>query len=82
MEILATESDWCHLMVGAKMPPTRFINGGNDPATAIAKIAEYREAYPWVDIQVVPDAGQLLIYQHYKKLILQLAQAAKLAEAA
>ncbi len=76
MELLQTEADWSHLMVRAKAVPTSFINGGDDPAMDIATIAEYRETYPWIEIEVIPDAGQLLIYQHYETVIPKLADAA------
>jgi len=47
-EILATEADWTGLMKGCARTRTWFVNGGQDPATDIATIAEYREAYPWM----------------------------------
>ncbi len=64
-EILATEADWSDLMMACAQTKMWFVNGGQDPATDIATIAEYREAYPWIDIEVIPDGGQLLIFQHY-----------------
>ncbi len=76
-EILATEADWTGLMKGCAQTKTWFVNGGQDPATDIATIAEYREVYPWIDIEVMPDAGQMLIYQHYDDLIPKIAAAAK-----
>ncbi|MEP5153006.1 helix-turn-helix transcriptional regulator, partial [Planktotalea sp.] len=68
-EILATEADWSDLMLNCKETKMWFVNGAQDPATDIATIAEYREAYPWIDIDAIPDAGQLLIFQHYETLI-------------
>ena len=76
-EILATEADWTDLMKACEQTKTWFVNGGQDPATDIATIAEYREVYPWIDIEVIPDAGQMLIYQHYEYLLPLVAQAAK-----
>ncbi|WP_299727093.1 hypothetical protein [uncultured Tateyamaria sp.] len=58
---------------------TWFVTGGQGPATGIANIAEYREAYPWIDIGVVADAGQMLIYQRYEAPILRIAAAPKTA---
>jgi pimeloyl-ACP methyl ester carboxylesterase len=82
MELLQTEADWSHLMIQTKTVPTSFINGANDPATDIATIAEYRVAYPWIEIEVIPDAGQMLIYQHFDKVIPKLAEAASKAQMA
>ena len=76
-EILATEADWTDLMKGCAQTKTWFVNGAQDPATDIATIAEYREVYPWIDIEVIPDAGQLLIFQHYDALLPRIAEAAK-----
>lgn len=76
-EILATEADWTDLMKNCRQTKIWFVNGGQDPATDIATIAEYREAYPWIDIEVIADAGQMLIYQRFEQLIPKIAAAAK-----
>lgn len=76
-EILASEADWSDLMLKCADTKMWFVNGGQDPATDIATIARYRETYPWIDIEVIPDAGQILIYQHYDTLIPRIAAAAK-----
>ncbi len=76
MEILQTESQWSHLLDQCEGIKTWFMNGAEDPATDVATIADYRETYPWIEIEVVPDAGQLLVYQHFKTLIPRLAKAA------
>lgn len=80
MEALKSEIDWTHIVLSAKATPTRFINGGQDPSSDVATIAEYREAFPWIEIEVITDAGQLLIYQHFDKVIPKLAAAAKRAQ--
>ncbi|WP_420860441.1 LuxR C-terminal-related transcriptional regulator [Algirhabdus cladophorae] len=79
MEVLASESDWSDRMLAAKNTPTWFVNGIEDPSTDVATIALYRETYPWIDIEVVQNAGQMLIYQHYETLIPQFAKAARAA---
>ncbi len=76
MEILATEAPWSDLMRTTQNIKTWFVNGGDDPATDMGTIAEYRDAYPWIDIEVVPNAGQLMIYQHYKMLLPRIAVSA------
>lgn len=79
MEVLETESDWSQIIRDARETPIRFVNGLEDPSVDVATIAEYREQYPWIQIEVIPDAGQLLIYQHYQHVIPSVAQAAKSA---
>lgn len=75
LKILA--SDWSDLMLKCSDTKISFVNGGMDPAVDVATIAEYREAYPWISIEVIPDAGQLMIFQHYDRLIPRIAEAAK-----
>ena len=79
MEILATEAPWSDLMRATQKTKTWFVNGGDDPATDVGTISEYREAYPWIDIEVIPNAGQLMIYQHYEMLLPRIAEAANRA---
>ncbi len=81
MELLASESQWGHLMHQAKGIKTWFINGIEDPSTDAATIAEYRDAYPWIDIQVLPNAGQMLIYSKFTEVIPRIAEAARAARA-
>lgn len=80
MEALKSEVDWTHLILAAKGTPTWFINGGQDPSSDVATIAQYREAFPWIKIEVITDAGQLLIYQQFETVIPKLAEAAKRAQ--
>jgi pimeloyl-ACP methyl ester carboxylesterase/DNA-binding CsgD family transcriptional regulator len=80
MEICATESDWSAKMHAIRDVKTWFINGAEDPSCHVEMIADYRAAYPWIDIEVLPDAGQMLIYQHYEKVIPRLAEAAHRAQ--
>ncbi|MEM6275891.1 MAG: LuxR C-terminal-related transcriptional regulator [Pseudomonadota bacterium] len=80
MEVLAAEKPWDDLMARARNTPTWFMNGGDDPSTDLAAIAEYRELYPWIDIEVIPDGGQMMIYKHYDIIIPRLAAAAQRAQ--
>ncbi len=79
MEILETEADWSELMLKCRNKKIWFINGAQDPSMDVATIAEYREAYPWIEIEVIAEAGQLLLYQHFEHVIPQVAEAAKRA---
>lgn len=80
MEVIAAEKPWDDLMEKAKEVPTWFINGGDDPSTDLATIAEYGELYPWIDIEIIPDGGQMMIFKHYGRILPRLADAAKRAQ--
>jgi hypothetical protein len=43
----------------------------------ISTVAAYRETYPWIEIETIQEAGQLMIYQHFERIIPLLAKAAK-----
>jgi DNA-binding CsgD family transcriptional regulator/pimeloyl-ACP methyl ester carboxylesterase len=81
MELIRTETPWDDIIHAARATKTRFWCGGHDPLMDIATIAAYRETYPWIDIEVIPEAGQMLIYQHFDRIIPELAEAARAAQA-
>lgn len=82
MELLVSEASWSHIMISAKATPTRFINGTEDPCYDAAVLAAYRDSYPWIDIDVMQNAGQLMIYKQYAHVLPILADAAKQARLA
>lgn len=79
MEVIASEQDWSERIIAAKKTPTWFVNGIEDPSMDLSTIALYRETYPWISIEVMQDAGQMLIYQHFDMLIPRFAKAAHAA---
>lgn len=79
-EIMRTEANWSDIVMAARATPTHFINGLQDPTMDVASISEYRDHYPWITIDAVPDAGQLLIYQRYEDVLPLAAKAAKEAQ--
>lgn len=50
-----------------------------DPTIDLSSLPQLQEAYPWMEFEVVPDAGLALIFQKPEKLIALMAQAAKRA---
>ena len=80
MEMLVCEGPWADLLMAAQGTKTWFMNAAEDPAMDIATIAEYRETYPWIDIEVVPNTGQMLLFQHYEALLPRVAAAAIAAQ--
>ncbi len=73
-ELFATESDWTELVQQTKDIPAWYVSGDEDPLGDPATIAAYREAYPWINIEVVDNAGQLLFYQKFEELIPRIAE--------
>ncbi|OJI94493.1 hypothetical protein LY10_01468 [Planktotalea frisia] len=80
MEMLACESPWADLLRATQKTKTWFVNGVEDPVVDVATVAEYREAYPWIEIEVVQNAGQMLLYQHFEMLLPRVAKAAHEAQ--
>lgn len=75
-ELFATETDWSELVRQTSDVPAWFVSGMQDPLGDQATIAAYREVYPWIDIEVVEDAGQLLFFQQFENLIPRIAKSA------
>ncbi|MEP4197745.1 MAG: LuxR C-terminal-related transcriptional regulator [Aliishimia sp.] len=78
-ELLKTEVDWSQCIIAAKETPTWFVNGTEDPASNVVSLSQYREVYPWIDIEAVPNAGQLMLFQNYADLIPRIANSAHAA---
>lgn len=72
-ELFATECDWSELVRETKDIPAWYVSGNEDPLGDPATIAAYREAYPWIQIEVVENAGQLLFFQHFDHLVPRIA---------
>lgn len=82
MEMIACEGQWADILRATQNTKTWFMNAEEDPAMDMATIAEYREKYPWIDIEVVPNTGQMLLFQHFDKLLPKVAAAAITAQTA
>ncbi|MCX7566650.1 LuxR C-terminal-related transcriptional regulator [Sulfitobacter sp. F26169L] len=79
MEVLVTENDWSHMIDQCRHIPVRSYNGAEDPSVNVSTLELYRQRYPWIEFNVLPDGGQMLIYQKYEMLIPIFAQAAQRA---
>lgn len=73
-ELFRTESDWSDLVRKTRDVPGWYISGLQDPLGDPATIAAYREAFPWIEIDVIEDAGQLLFFQCFQQLIPRIAE--------
>lgn len=75
-ELFENETDWSELVQPPLAVPAWFVSGMQDPLGDPVTIASYREAYPWIEIEVIEDAGQLLFFQQFEYLIPRIAESA------
>ncbi len=76
-ELFATESNWSDLVSRVRETPAWYCSGTQDPLGDPSVIAAYRETYPWLEIEVRQNAGQLLFFQQFEYLIPKIAAAAQ-----
>ncbi len=81
MEYIAFHADWSHLMQYMRHTPARIFIAEQDPTIDVSAVSELRSAYPWMQFEIIPNAGLALIYQRHDKLIPIMADAAKHAKA-
>ena len=77
MEYIAFQVDWSDRMTATQNIPVQIFLAEEDPTVDLGAIPKLREAYPWIEIEVLQKAGLALIYQKPEKLIPLMAEAAK-----
>lgn len=80
-EFIAFQQDWSGKIEALRDLPVRIFLAEQDPTIDIADLARLSSAYPWMQMETVPDAGLALMYQIPAPLITHMAQAAKQARA-
>lgn len=79
MEYIAFQEDWSDSVMATRHIRVQIFLAEEDPTIDIGSISKLQEAYPWIEFEVVPEAGLALIYQKPEKLIPLMADAAKRA---
>ena len=79
MEYTAFQLDWSDRMMASQNIPVRIFLAEEDPTVDLGSIPKLLEAYPWIEIEVLQNAGLALIYQKPDLLIPLMAEAAKRA---
>lgn len=79
MEYIAFQEDWSDRMMATRHIRVQIILAEEDPTFDLSTIPKFQEAYPWIEIEVVRNAGLALMYQEPEKLIPLMAEAAKRA---
>jgi pimeloyl-ACP methyl ester carboxylesterase/DNA-binding CsgD family transcriptional regulator len=70
-ECIDSETDWSEIV--RKCPaPVRMLQGGQDPQSPKATIEELAPDYPNLDITIIDDAGQLLFFQEWPRVLDEL----------
>lgn len=75
-ELLETESNWRHRVDAARNVPGWYVSGLQDSLSDAQTLATYRRFYPWIEIEQIADAGQLLFFQKFPVLIPRIAHTA------
>ncbi len=76
LEYIAFQADWSDRVMATKVIPVRIYLAEEDPTVDLRAIPKLREAYPWIEIEVLENAGLALMYQKHEKLIPLMAEAA------
>jgi pimeloyl-ACP methyl ester carboxylesterase len=80
-EYVAFQGDWSASIAALRDLPVRVLIAEEDPTIDVAEIARLREAYPWMEIEAVPDTGLALTFQIPQRLVPMMVDAARAARA-
>lgn len=70
-ECIDSESDWGDLVRGCPVP-VRLLQGAEDPQCPAQTVRELMPVFPHLDIEIVEDAGQLLFFQEWPRVLDEL----------
>jgi pimeloyl-ACP methyl ester carboxylesterase/DNA-binding CsgD family transcriptional regulator len=70
-ECLSSEKDWSQLLQ-ALVVPTELLQGDQDPQTPVETVRELMADFPQLDIQFVPNTGQLLFFAEWPLVLKRL----------
>lgn len=76
MEYVAFQRDWSPLILATRSHAVRLFLAEQDPTIDLEKIPDFQAAYPWIEFNVLPDAGLALMYQKADELIPIISRAA------
>ncbi|MEM9784020.1 MAG: LuxR C-terminal-related transcriptional regulator [Pseudomonadota bacterium] len=78
-EYVAFQGDWSASVRATRAIPVQLFIAEEDPTIHTEAVGDLRHAYPWMEIETVPNAGLALTYQFHRTLIPLLAKAARSA---
>jgi pimeloyl-ACP methyl ester carboxylesterase/DNA-binding CsgD family transcriptional regulator len=71
-ECISSERDWSALVRGAKVP-VKLLQGDQDPQTPMLTIKELMCDFPHLDVEFMPNTGQLLFFAEWPYALDQVA---------
>ncbi|MFK7901762.1 MAG: LuxR C-terminal-related transcriptional regulator [Nitratireductor sp.] len=77
IEYVAFQEDWSERVMSTRNLPVKVFLAEEDPTTDLSGLPKLKENYPWIDFEVLPNAGLALIFQKADKIIPYMAKAAK-----
>jgi pimeloyl-ACP methyl ester carboxylesterase/DNA-binding CsgD family transcriptional regulator len=78
-EYIAFQKDWSQSVMAMRSMRVQIFLAEQDPTIDLAALPRLQQAYPWMEFEVVANAGLALMYQEPDKLITVMAEAAKRA---
>lgn len=81
-EYTAFQTDWSDRIPATKGIPVRLFLAKEDPTVDLQALPKIKQAYPWMNIEVLDKAGLALLFQRPETLVPVMAEAAKRAAAA
>jgi pimeloyl-ACP methyl ester carboxylesterase/DNA-binding NarL/FixJ family response regulator len=70
-ECIDSETDWSQTVHNCPVP-VRMLQGGEDPQSPRGTIEELMPTYPNLDITIIDNAGQLLFFQEWRRVLDEL----------
>jgi pimeloyl-ACP methyl ester carboxylesterase/DNA-binding CsgD family transcriptional regulator len=70
-ECIDSETNWAQTVRACKVP-VRLLQGGQDPQSPTETIRELAVEFPHLDIEIIEDAGQLLLFQEWPRVLQEL----------
>ncbi len=70
-ECIDSETNWAETVRACKVP-VRLLQGGEDPQSPKETILELMAEFPHLDVEVIEEAGQLLFFQEWPRVLKEL----------
>ena len=70
-ECIDSETNWAATVRACKVP-VRMLQGGEDPQSPKETILELAKEFPHLDIEIIDEAGQLLFFQEWPRVLKEL----------
>ena len=70
-ECIDSEADWSDLLASCPVP-VRLLQGAEDQQTPAETVREVMLQFPALDIEIVEDAGTLIFFQHWPRILREL----------